>query len=974
VSFPRKESFENIYDGILPNEANKFFNKKTWGYAKVGEAEIPTGERKTFNNIGAKEATKWIKRYQKEHGLSELENIDPKLLDEFIYQHLGEERRSVWSLPITDKMQAKAMGEGMPQYQVEAFQGGPHDVTKSPESHKRYQIADTPEQQAFIDKGGFGDRPKETIRQKYDAAKVRVGAKFRQGMVDQYDSFTRILKDKQAWMMAHLTKSHTGVLMAAINTGTPFLDSSGAVGVRENTKGLHEIFKTLGAGDEIKRFLAHISAHRAARLKRENRENLFSDAQITAGKTLDQGAMADGRNRQQVYTQVRREFENLGDAVVNIGVKTGLINKAEAAKWKIEGWYVPFYRMLEDSGAKGPANIGSLTGQQAYKRLKGGKSQIEDPLTNVLMNWDHIISAGLRNQAGTRALRAAVRMGIAREVMKKAKSKDAVYIRQNGKERWFEINDDLDGSLVLDSLLSLNYEGMNTRAIKVFRSFKRALTIGVTASPGFKIRNLLRDTIHAAAVTTASPWMLSNVFTGFRTGTTQMEVGGGAFGESGYIHGSDPDAIKRMVASGIDESTILNTKNKFAKIWKAYQDFGARLENVNRVAGYERDLAAGKTLLEANFNARDQLDFARTGSFSAIRFIAQTVPFLNARLQGLDKMYRSAGMTREWRDSKQQRQFFAVTSTYALAATLLYLAMKDDDDFKESEDWEKRTYHLFKIPGSDKMYRIPRPFEVGAIAYMAERMTEQFVDQNAKIKDLKSEVIHTLADTFSFNPIPQAVKPIIEVYANKNMFTGRNIESLGMQYLTKPERFQPWTSETAKGASRVMSAITPETVTLSPVQIQHMVRAYTGWLGSSILAGTDGIVKMGIGGAKPPKKNWFEWEPVKTFAREGSGRHSKYMTQFYDNLNELTKTWGDIRKYRGTEKGQELQKEYSGQLKYRTQYNKIQRQLSKHRKRIKIIYNDKDLSRAEKRQRIDRIQKQMNRLAERAVEQSRSVF
>jgi len=552
-------------------------------------------------------------------------------------------------------------------------------------------------------------------------------------------------------------------------------------------------------------------------------------------------------------------------------------------------------------------------------------------------------------------------MGIAREVMKSAKSKDAVYVRENGQERWFEVNDDPDGSLVLDSLLSLNYEGLNTRTIKAMRTFKRALTIGVTASPGFKIRNLLRDTIHAAAVTTASPWMLKNVFTGFKHGTTQMEAGGGAFGESGYIHGSDPDAKKRLVARNVEENTILDTVSKFKKVWRAYQDFGARLENVNRVAGFERDIAAGKSLLESNFNARDQLDFARTGSFPAVRFIAQTVPFLNARLMGLDKMYRSAGLTKEWRDPKQQKQFFAVTSAYALAATMLYLSMKDDDDFKEAEDWEKRTYHLFKIPGSEKMYRIPRPFEVGAIAYMTEKMTEQFVDENAKAKDLKSEIIHTLGDTFSFNPIPQAVKPLIEIFANENMFT-------------KPERFQPWTSETAKGASRVMAKITPEAATLSPVQIQHMIRAYTGWLGAAILAGTDGVVRMGITGTKQPKKHWFEWEPVKTFAREGSGRHSKYMTRFYNNLDELTKTWGDIRKYRGTEKGQKLQEKYSDVIRYRKQYNKIQRQLSKHRKRIKNIYNDTDLSRTEKRRRIDKIQKTMNSLAERTVEASRDVF
>jgi len=47
---------------------------------------------------------------------------------------------------------------------------------------------------------------------------------------------------------------------------------------------------------------------------------------------------------------------------------------------------------------------------------------------------------------------------------------------------------------------------------------------------------------------------------------------------------------------------------------------------------------------------------------------------------------------------------------------------------------------------------------------------------------------HVFMDTFSFNPTPQMVKPMIDLYANKNSFTGRDIETMGMDRLSKINR------------------------------------------------------------------------------------------------------------------------------------------------------------------------------------------
>jgi hypothetical protein len=97
-----------------------------------------------------------------------------------------------------------------------------------------------------------------------------------------------------------------------------------------------------------------------------------------------------------------------------------------------------------------------------------------------------------------------------------------------------------------------------------------------------------------------------------------------------------------------------------------------------------------------------------------VRFLTQTVPFMNARLQGLYKLGRGA--------VEDPRRFGIVVGGAALASMALLLAYKDDDDWKQREDWDRETYWWFKI--GDKAFRIPKPFEIGAIATLAERGLE----------------------------------------------------------------------------------------------------------------------------------------------------------------------------------------------------------------------------------------------------------
>ena len=109
------------------------------------------------------------------------------------------------------------------------------------------------------------------------------------------------------------------------------------------------------------------------------------------------------------------------------------------------------------------------------------------------------------------------------------------------------------------------------------------------------------------------------------------------------------------------------------------------------------------------------------------------------------------------------------------------------DDWKKREEWDRNGYWWFKF--GDTAFRIPKPFEIGAMATLAERSWELAFDEEMTGKRFRKQVQTLLADNLSMNPIPQMIKPVIDVYANKDSFTGRPIETMDMERLRADYRF-----------------------------------------------------------------------------------------------------------------------------------------------------------------------------------------
>jgi hypothetical protein len=318
----------------------------------------------------------------------------------------------------------------------------------------------------------------------------------------------------------------------------------------------------------------------------------------------------------------------------------------------------------------------------------------------------------------------------------------------------------------------------------------------------------------------------------------------------------------------------------------------------------------------------------------------------------------------EQSDKKKATSFSVVTGAIALASMALYLGFKDDEEFQKREAWDRDNFWWFKLPGMEYAVRIPKPFEIGAFGTIAERTLEQIIDQGAEGKQFGDSLSRMLWDTFSMNPMPQVFKPLVDLYANKDSFTGAPIESAGMERLSKQERATDSTSPIAKALGGLTS-IAGEG--LSPVQIDYAIKAYFGWLGGS-------IASMSTYAVAPFKDG--EYPDIKAvdvvsqgFIKSLPANQSRYVTSFYENNQQVNQAFADMRHYAelgDSEKVQKIMEEKGDLIALQKLYDKTAKNMANVRKQIRVITDDKEMDGATKREEIDRLKQLISMLAEQA--------
>jgi len=846
-------------------------------------------------------------------------------------------------------------------------------------SRKRYeeQFSDVDDKtkDAAIRKGYYSP---PTIKERLDHLKPRLWDRVIQGTFDKFRAVKGI--SNKAYMMLRMSAgSQDGAVSALLHYGQVF-DDDGALNVKKGSKGLLEALDPVGG--EVDRFLLWIAANRAANLSKDERERFFSQEDIRVLQKLNMGTMTNGKSRIGVYAEALKNMNELNRSVLDIARTTGLIDAEAYKRFSADIWYVPFYRQMEDDGSLSAAQTSSgAVGQYLSKKLKGSDRPLNDLMENVLMNWSHILSASMKNKAAVETLRAATDMG---DIVTKlpAQVKGAVKVMESGKETYYQIDDEF----LMQSLVAVSQMPTYGFFWDTARGFKTTLTRFISLSPTFKINNLIRDSIQSIGLSELSRSPIGNVMQGWRAYKNERAealAGGGLFAMGNAFDGDQSASVKRLLKSGVDKATILDTQEKAIAFFRSAQDkydeVSDASENANRLALYQQLRAKGASHLEAAYAARDLQDFSLQGSWTAIRYAAMVLPYFNARLQGMYKLGRDGldptmqVLTGKASDTERQKaaKFATVAGAVVATAFILYLSQKDDEDWKKREDWDRDAFFWFKIPGTDKAVRIPKPFEMGAIATIFERALEQMVDSSVEGKVFGKRLAAVLHDTFAINPIPQFIRPLYDVARNKDGFTDRPIESMGMERLSVENRVNAGTSAAAVAIGTVNSmfaefaskatggAINSQSVQLSAIQYDYMIKGYLGWVGAGIQTTSNMMATPFKDGESSRYERIDDFLVVGNYVKTVPQAQSRYVTSFYENAKDIATASADVSHFLNAgqfDKARDIYQEKSDKLALAKLYTKGTNMMSSVSDQIKMVEADKTMSGAEKRLEIERLQ------------------
>ncbi|UXC19157.1 LPD38 domain-containing protein [Comamonas squillarum] len=804
----------------------------------------------------------------------------------------------------------------------------------------------------------FGSVAEKTLAERAKEMRSNLGIKLRQGLVDQFAPIKEV--SMHAYMLARLSKGSDGAVEAALLYGKPYL-KDGVADVNIQDGGFAKVLASLKG--EHDRFFQWVAALRSERLMREGKENRLTPAHIQALKTLNAGRFEDGTPRMPAYAAALRELNAFNEAALKVATESGLLDDT-ALELMRDQPYVPFYRLMEDEQQmKGPKFSSGLTNQVAFKKLNGGVEQVNaDLLQNTLLNWSHLYAASARNRAALATLKDAEGMGIAYQVA--TETTGAVKVMRDGvTEHWM-----IEDPYLLDAVSALHYTP--SKLAQGMAPFKRLLTMGVTINPTFKIRNLIRDSLSAMAQSDLGYNPFANVAQGWKAMDKNSQTQASMLASGGIIKfgtQEDTGALRRKIdklgGTMLDKDGFGKLKSQMASLWEAYEEFGDRTENANRAALYERLIAKGHSHAEASFMARDLMDFSMSGKWEMVRFLTQTVPFLNARMQGLYKLGRAA--------AEDPKRFGAIAGAVSLASLGLLAAYQDDEDWKKRDDWDRDSYWWFKI--GNQAFRIPKPFEVGSIGTLAERTAELMLSKEMTGKRFGERLSDMIFNTFAMDPTPQAVKPLLDVYANKDSFSGKAIEGFADERLRPQDRYSDRTSEVARllgswGLPDPVKLAKGDYSALSPKQIDFLMRGYTGWLSTVFTTATDTVLRPMMGRGDRPEMQMRDVFLAGNFVENLPTNSSRYVSTMYDQAREISQVWASYQaavKSGDVDGAAKIRAANPEALAKRIPVEAAKTRVAELSQQAKKVEGDRLMSAEAKRRRLDEIAAQKDAIAKR---------
>lgn len=796
---------------------------------------------------------------------------------------------------------------------------------------------------------------------------------------------------------ARLFAGARGVVKAVLNRGTIRFDGKGDIVF--TGPGLASVFEPVA--EEIDAAMAYFVGRRAEELATQSREHLFEGDEIKALLAIAE--------RSPKYREIQKAFEDYQaflERMMNFYIETGLVSQEGAyVMRRMNQNYVPFNRILESLEQP---NAGAPRGE--FKRLLGGSRNLRDTWENIIGSVNVLTSAALKNHAkqmlyrtiesGPKGQQFAVRVEaeerpvkiqprrileqmaknldgdpIAQQTLRemadrfaepiihwtgqyKPSAPDIDSVLVNGKPRYYQIGD----PLLMETLQLWNTPRPTNMALRILGGFAGTLRRGITAAPDFLLPNLIRDTANAYALSKGGQIPFVDSLRGMARSMKpnddvwEFYANGGGF--ASLLH-ADAGALKRKlerfyVNRKIDYRTVLDTPQK---LLDAFDQIASSFEYGTRIAEYRALREKGASRRQATLEARDiSTDFAMRGSSELLRYVTTGVAFMNARIQGLYRLQREVaekGGKVAFNPQRAMRFTLRALVGLTLPSILLWWRNHDDPRYKGLPEWIKLTHWV--ILAGDKAYLIPKPFEIGATFATIPEQTLEYIAKEDGEKYAEA-LAYIVAQAFQLDPTPTAVKGLVELGKNKD-FAGRPIVPESLERVAPEEQFTSYTSETAIQVGQKFG--------VSPAKLDHLVRSYFGTLGLYGLSSADALLDPKLG--TKPTQGLADMYVARRFVRESPYKGGSFEQDFYDVLEEtreVVATFNKIKREARLKDAEAYLKRGDNRILYAISgpAERVGKRAAEINAAMRQVRQSTTLSAEQKRDQLDRLQEEKNRL------------
>jgi len=731
--------------------------------------------------------------------------------------------------------------------------------------------------QALIGKDlSFGHR--------FNEWKYRRDSRIRQQSIDRFHAARKVEQEltrkigtvgESAWKQLRIANGGAeGISDYILNYGTVQFDEAGDL--KPSGASLHQVLepvKTITVKPEhkgtqkIDLLMRYFVGRRALELHRQGRENLIPKE--TAKEWARLGS------DYPVFETIQKEYQAFNDRMMDFYEEAGMITaEGRAIMQSMNKDYVPFNRIRDQlAGGKGGKGAG-------FQKLKGGTANLNDILVNIQDGIVANVQAALTNRAKQRLyqyisnhkdgaifatkistdskpvqvyaddMQAKIKEvlenngiqfegdldlaskdlltfwqhGVAPKLNESGNIVDSVII--NGKPKYYEVQD----PLLQEMLVAMNPESYSSFMNVMFgvkNFFTRSITLGIE----FTGANLVRDTVGATFLSKNHfiPFVSSfqGMYSFFAKDKYYQDFIRSGGGHSGRLEGATRDSQARRRVK-LDEFGVMTGPER---LLSTIDNLASAFEYGTRIGEFRLSKKSGKSDMDAGFEAREiSTDFSVHGANHFLTGYIRTVPFLNAMVQSQDRVYREALVSKKYNGNPTGMAMKAMLGI-TLPTLLLYLVNKDDEDYKEIPDYEKRTNWHIKT-GEGQFVKIPRPYDVGFVYATMPELFFKYVEDD-KGKEFAEGMIWTMTQMYGIDGVPAAMTGWWDIVRNKK-WTGAPVIPQALADVEAPEQYSSNTSETFVRMG--------EALNLSPIKAEHMFKAYTGYLGGYLLAGTDHLL------------------------------------------------------------------------------------------------------------------------------------